>query len=148
MHSSRMRTARFSYRRETPPWRNMEHGTRDTDPLEGTWYQTGSDIIKRPVCHSVHMERGGRVKNTTLPQTSFAGGKETKQNQPLNVTLALGSSSWYPTVAVTSRFRILASNSAPVAKTDMIHLIDTSFINVLIRAGDGGNRTGPRPGPI
>ena len=61
MHSSRMRAARsLPYRgvsvwgvsvRETPLDKDQRHGTRDRDPLEGTWDQVARQevhIIQRP----------------------------------------------------------------------------------------------------
>ena len=68
MHSSRMRAACSGQRLP------KEHGTRDRDPLEGTWDQVARQEVTSyrdpPVNRMTDM-----CKNITFPQTSFEGGK-------------------------------------------------------------------------
>ena len=56
------------------PWK--EHGTRDRDPMEGTWDQTARKEVT-----SYRAPRGqtDTCKNITLPQTSFAGGNKSEK---------------------------------------------------------------------
>ena len=85
-----------------------EHGTRDRDPQKvhgtrdrpsrknmGPGSQTGSDIIQRPPPPMNRMTHAS--KNITLPQTSFAGGKNIsfwfKWSEPLYDKIDLVSTS-------------------------------------------------------
>ena len=50
-----------------------EHGTRDRDSLEGTWDQAARQEV---TSYRDPPEQTNRCKNSTLPQTSFAGGNK------------------------------------------------------------------------
>ena len=59
---------------QKPPSLQREHGTRDKDPIEGTWEPDRK-------CHHAETPMDSMTdtcKNITLPQISFAGGKKAK----------------------------------------------------------------------
>ena len=66
-------------RTETP---YKEHRTRDTDPPEGTWDQEARQEMTS-YRDSPSRAQTDTCKNITLPQTSFAAGKNTSSEREL-----------------------------------------------------------------